>query len=185
MPIDAKFPLPDTDADGNADPESFRRKTETAVKKLASSRYHTTPGGLGWTIMYIPSDSMYAALTERQPGGESVIEKAAAMSVLVLPPSSLLAVAELIAETGRAQNADHMTMLVDMKRFLDWDAPGMSDDVLKAVQTVKNALGKIETAAGRFEKARKRVGTTVDEADITGVRVTPEEIGYPSRETET
>jgi DNA recombination protein RmuC len=58
----------------------------THMRALAQRRYHTTPACIGWTIMFVPIESMLASVLAADP---NLLQEAIDSRILIASPLTL------------------------------------------------------------------------------------------------
>ena len=154
LPVDAKFPVEDYErllaaADaGDAEAErEARRGLDRAIRVQARSiadKYIYPPVTVGFAIMYLPTDGLYAEVA-RIPG--IIASLGTDHNVLVLGPS-------LFPALLRTIQLGHVTLELEQK----------SDEIRKLLGATKNEMITMDGVLGKLAKQAEGFGNTIEDA---------------------
>ena len=155
------------DVDREAFLTTHARQIRTHMGQLSSKSYHdgltVTPD---FVAMFIPGDNFFSAAMERDP---SLFEDAIAKQVLIVTPTTLIALAKAIAFGWRQEKvADNARHVADLGRDLykrlsvmGNHIAGMGGDIEKLSKRYNTFVGSMETSV--MPQARK-----FNELDVEG-----------------
>ena len=152
-----------TDVDRERHLALHAAQTREHMKKLAAKSYWDglteTPD---FVVMFIPGENFYAAAVERDPG---LFEDAAAQRIVIVTPSTLIALAKAVAFGWRQEKvAENAKKVHDLGRELYRRVTAMAEHIQgtggalhKAVKSFNEFIGSLEQSvmpqARRFQRA--------------------------------
>ncbi len=157
VPIDAKVPFARYQEAVRAQSEAEREPLfdqavaaiRDHVRVLASRKYHDAPACVGWTIMFVPIESMLATILARDHG---VLEFARGSRVLIASPLTLMLYLEAFSRGWAAQKqSENATVILEEARILVNRLTVFAEKFAKVGTSLNGAIEKYNEAAASFE----------------------------------
>jgi DNA recombination protein RmuC len=154
--IDAKFPLESWHAIRDAGGEfaarqaaqQFRRDIDVHIKAIAE-RYFVTGETQDTAFMFVPSESIFAAIHENH---EAVVQKAHRARIVIVSPSLLMLsiqVVQAVMKDARMREQAHL----------------IQGEVIRLMEDVSRLDDRVRKLAGHFAMAQKDVDQILTSAD--------------------
>jgi DNA recombination protein RmuC len=159
LPIDAKVPFIAYQAavESQEPVERTKRLTEAAtavrvhIRALAQRRYHATPGCIGWTVMFVPIESMLSSVLALDP---TILDYAIDSRILIASPLTLMVYLHAFAQgwsyARQQENAqailEHAKVLVSRLTPFIGHLVKLGDRLGKALVSYNGAIGSFETS---------------------------------------
>jgi len=159
LPIDAKVPFDAYQEAVDATDDGLRAArladavsaVRGQVKSLAQRRYHSTPGCIGWTIMFVPIESMLSSVLAADSG---ILQYAIDNRVLIASPLSLLvylfAFAQGWSYASQQQNAQN---ILEQAKLLVGRLAPFVEHLTKVGGAIQNASDAYNRAVGSFDRS--------------------------------
>jgi DNA recombination protein RmuC len=157
VPIDAKVPFvryqEAVRAESEAEREPLLDEAVAAIRShvsvLATRKYHDNPACVGWTIMFVPIESMLATIFARDHG---VLEFARGSRILIASPLTLMLYLEAFSRGWAAQKqSENAALILEEARVLVHRLTGFAEKFGKVGTTLNVAIERYNEAAGSFE----------------------------------
>jgi DNA recombination protein RmuC len=157
VPVDAKVPLARYQEAVSAQTEAERETLLDAavaairghVRALAARKYHDHPSCIGWTIMFVPIESMLSTLFARD---HEVIELARSSRVLIASPLTLMLYLEAFSRGWAAQKqSENASVILEEARTLINRLGVFADRFGKVGLSLNGAIEKYNEAVGSFD----------------------------------
>ncbi len=159
LPIDAKVPFDAYQEAVEATDEGVRTTrladavsaVRGQVKTLAQRRYHSTPGCIGWTIMFVPIESMLSSVLASDSG---ILQYAIENRVLIASPLSLLVYLFAFAQgwSYASQQENAQQILEQAKQMVGRLAPFV-EHLTKVGGAIQSASDAYNRAVGSFDRS--------------------------------
>lgn len=175
VPIDAKVPFSSYQQAVAASSVDERTKyldealiaVRGHIRALAARRYHTTPGCVGWTVMFVPIEAMLSALFAHDP---DLLDGAREARILIASPLTLLLYLEAFARgwsvQRQSENAEKILteareLIVRLGRFTEHFAK-VGKHLESGLDSYNEAVGSYESRLGPQAQRIIELGVSVD-----------------------
>jgi DNA recombination protein RmuC len=158
VPIDSKVPIDRYQEALDATDDAVRSaKLDLAAdaifqygRDLGKRRYHDAPGCVGWTLMFIPIESMLAAVLSRKP---DIVVRLAEDKVVVCSPHTLMLYLHALARGWAAQSREeNAERILDLSKTLVERLEIFARHLIKVGDGLEGAVSSYNSAVGSFDK---------------------------------
>lgn len=154
--------------------ERHARQLRTHMKQLAAKAYwEALPFTPDFVVMFIPGENFFAAAIERDP---LLFEDAVAARVLIVTPTTLIALAKAIAFGWRQEKvADNARRVAELGRNLYRRLAAMGGHVVDVGKGLETAVRRYNDLVGSLEQSVMPQARRFNELEVEGTReVLPE-----------
>jgi DNA recombination protein RmuC len=158
LPIDAKAPFSAYQTATLTQDEAQRAEhladavtaVRNHVRALAARRYHATPGCIGWTVMFVPIESMLSAVLSADP---TLIDVAMEGNVLIASPLTLMIYLHAFAAGwGYAKQQQNAQTIIEHAKVLVSRLAPFVTHLARIGERITGAADAYNAAIGSFEK---------------------------------
>jgi DNA recombination protein RmuC len=156
VPVDAKVPLARYQeavaAQSEADREPLLDAAVAAIRShvrtLAGRKYHDHPACIGWTIMFVPVESMLSTLFARD---NDIFEFARTSRVLIASPLTLLYLEAFSRGWASQKQSENASLILDDARVLVDRLAKFAEKFGKVGTTLNGAIERYNEAVASFD----------------------------------
>jgi DNA recombination protein RmuC len=145
------------------------RQLRTHMRQLAAKAYwEALPFTPDFVVMFIPGENFFAAAIERDP---QLFEDAIASRVLIVTPTTLIALAKAIAFGWRQEKvADNARQVAELGRELYRRLATMGDHIMRLGQGLDGAVRHYNNFVGSLESRVMPQARRFSELEVDGTR---------------